>query len=178
MRNPRRLPFLYTLILAMAAISGHPATAESLGPISEETPPASCNPGSFISAIKCTGRYCDNIRISCGRFANAALGSATWMNWVSEEQGASACPANHLVAGFACRGSYCDDISLLCVEVTNLNVISCVAETRRVSEEGGGQLSFSEHSDVAGQLIFATSMKCFGRYCDNKAFRVCEVTAR
>ena len=100
------------------------------------------------------------------------------MDWVSEEQGRRDCPANHLVAGFACRGSNCDNISLFCVEVTNLNVTSCVEETRRVSEEGGGQLSFSEYGDKAGQLIFATSMKCFGKYCDNKAFRVCEVTGK
>jgi hypothetical protein len=173
-----RRAFWYSLILAMAAIPGQSAIAESLGPISEETPPAACDPGSFISAIQCTGSYCDNIRISCRRFTNAALGGATWMDWVSEEQGLRLCPPNHLVAGFACRGSYCDNISLLCVEVTNLNITSCLDETRRVSEEGGGQLSFSEYSDVAGQLIFATGMKCFGGYCDDKSFRVCEVTGR
>jgi hypothetical protein len=178
MRIRPRLTFLYSLTVAMAAFAGEPATAESLGPISEETPPAACDPGSFINSIQCTGRYCDNIRITCGRFSNAILGGDTWMDWVSEEQGLRHCPANNLLAGFACRGSYCDNISLLCVEATNLNVISCVDETRRVSEERGGLLSFSEYSDKAGQMIFATGMKCFGRYCDDKTFRVCEVTGK
>ena len=50
--------------------------AASLGPISEETPPAVCDPGYFIEEVHCTGGYCDNIRISCRQLPDAALGRA------------------------------------------------------------------------------------------------------
>jgi hypothetical protein len=170
----KRLSLLFLAILLFFVMTWRSATAESLGPISEETPPATCNPGSFISGIRCTGSYCDNIKISCAVFRGAALGRASWMPWVSEEQGLRECPQNHLIAGLACQGSYCDNVSLYCVEVTNMQAVNC-SNTREVSEEQGGELSF--FSDVP-QGVFARAMKCSGRYCDNKSFNVCEVTAR
>jgi hypothetical protein len=162
-------------ILLIAVMAWRPAAADSLGPISEETPPATCNPGSFISGIHCTGSYCDNVAISCALFRGAALGQASWTAWVSEEQGLRECPQNHLIAGLACRGRYCDNLSLYCVEVTNMRAVNC-SNTREVSEEQGGRLSF--FSDVAGQMVFARAMRCSGRYCDNKSFNVCEITTR
>lgn len=171
----RRLPLiLATLILA--TFTAGAGRAASLGPISEETPPAICDPGSFITEVRCSDSYCDNLRISCGRLPNASLGQARWMPWVSEEQGRRMCPARHLIAGLACNHSYCDNLSLLCVEVTNLRVINC-SQTRSVSEEGGGRLSFfaAIGGDVAGQRVAARGVTCSGRYCDNKSFDVCEV---
>jgi hypothetical protein len=67
------LPILLITMLAWM-LAWHPGAAEELRPISEETPPATCARGSFISGIRCTGRYCDNIQISCARFRDAALG--------------------------------------------------------------------------------------------------------
>src|SRR5215208_1656389 len=97
----KRQPLLYLLIFIITALAWRPGTAETLGPISEETPPATCDPGSFVSGIGCSGAYCDNIQISCKRFSDAALGTAYWMEWVSEEQGWSGvkCPLNHFIAG-------------------------------------------------------------------------------
>jgi hypothetical protein len=171
----KHLSLLFLAILLFFVMTWRSATAESLGPISEETPPATCNPASFISGIRCAGRYCDNMKISCAVFRGAALGRASWTAWVSEEQGLRECPQNHLIAGLACQGRYCDNVSLYCVEVTNMQAVNC-SSTREVSEEQGGDLSFS--SDVAGQGVFARAMKCSGRYCDNKSFNVCEVTTR
>src|SRR3982074_471122 len=97
----KRLSLLFLAILLFFVMTWRSATAESLGPISEETPPATCNPGSFISGIRCTGSYCDNIKISCAVFRGAALGRASWMPWVSEEQGLKGMPAepSHCRAG-------------------------------------------------------------------------------
>jgi hypothetical protein len=170
------LPILLITMLAWM-LAWHPGAAEELRPISEETPPATCARGSFISGIRCTGRYCDNIQISCARFRDAALGPGIWTAWVSEEQGSRACPQKHLIAGLKCRGKYCDNISLYCVEVKNMRADSC-RDTRYVSEERGGSLSFLEGIDVAGQMRFARSMRCSGRYCDNKSFNVCEISRR
>jgi hypothetical protein len=161
-------------ILLFSVTMWRSATAENLGPISGKTPPATCNPGSFISGIRCTGSYCGNMTISCRVFRGAALGQSSWTASFSEEQGRRECPQNHLIAGLACQGSYCDNVSLYCVEATNMQAVNC-SSTPEVSEEHGGQLSF--FTDVAGQSVFARAMKCSGRYCDNKSFEVCEVTA-
>lgn len=161
-------------ILVLIAIIPVVGVADSRGPISEETPPAACDTGSFVSEVKCIGKYCDNIAISCARFRNVNLGRTAWTSWVSEEQGGSrSCPNNYLVAGVACRGKYCDNLSLYCVEVTNATQFSC-STTSSVSEEHGGRLGFFR-GDKAGQLFAATGVQCSGKYCDNKAFNVCEI---
>jgi hypothetical protein len=174
--NGRRVLLFLSMLLVLTV--SPPVTAASLGPISEETPPAVCDPGEFIRDIKCTGRYCDNISIGCLRVREAALGRAVWTSWVSEEgRGAMECPRNHFLAGLACRGRYCDNISLYCVEVANARTGAC-SRTGSVSEEGGGRLSFLSMIDKAGQQVAATGVKCSGRYCDNKSFTVCEISTR
>lgn len=177
MCRPNLIPTLVVVLAVLSlAFPARSATAASLGPISEETPPAICDPGSFVSEVRCTGRYCDDIRITCQALPGASLGRAVWTPWVSEEQGRRNCPRGHLIAGLACRGSYCDNLSLLCVEVTNLRQTNCTG-TGSVSEENGGRLNFfaAGGGDVAGQRILARAMTCSGKYCDNKSFQVCEV---
>lgn len=164
-------------VIAMALLAVAPALAESPGPISEETPPATCDPGAFVIEVRCTGDYCDNMAIRCGRIAGATLGAAMWTPFVSEENGGTrSCPPNHYIAGLACNGRYCDNVSLYCVEATNVAASNCQM-TRKVSEEGGGRLFLGEGIvDAAGQRIAARAMKCTGDYCDNMSFEVCEIT--
>src|SRR5215203_1579503 len=151
----KRHAFFSVALLLISFLGGPPGTAETLGPISEETPPATCNPGAFVTGIRCTGPYCDKIQISCAPFQNATLGQGSWTAWVSEEAGGrKECPASHLITGLPGGGRYCDNISLYCVEVTNMRAESC-RDTRFVSEEQGGSLSFREWIDVAGQMLFA-----------------------
>ncbi len=174
----RRIPkFISVLILVGGLCPGPLAFAASLGPISEETPPAACDAGSFVSGITCQGRYCDNIQIFCARFPGADLGRTEWRPWISEEKGTRNCSANHYVAGLACRGKYCDNLSLYCVELKNYRTFAC-AETRSISEEKGGSLSFLEGVDKAGQRRLAKGIRCSGKYCDNKKFTVCEAVER
>ena len=153
-----------------------PALAESLGPVSEEDPPAVCNPGWFLRSITCTGSYCDNKQISCYRpFADAALGRAEWTPLFSEEQGTRTCPSGFAVAGLACRGKYCDSVSLYCVEITNHSFANCT-DTRFVSEEQPNQVAVFDNPnyDAASQRFVATGLSCKGSYCDNISLRVCE----
>jgi hypothetical protein len=163
-----RLTPLLALLLAL------PCFAASTGPISEETPPATCDPGSVVSEVRCTGSNCDNITISCAVLGKSFVGSSRWTEWVSEEQKTRACPDNYYIAGFACRGSYCDDVSLYCVEFPTARRVSC-GLTARVSEENGGELSFLSQGDKAGQKFAARSLTCTGSYCDNMQFDVCEI---
>jgi len=74
--------------------------------------------GWFVSGIRCTGRYCDNVEITCTKIPGATVGADNhWTPWVSEESSSPAwCgPEPNLIAGFACNGSYCDNISFYCV---------------------------------------------------------------
>jgi hypothetical protein len=163
-------------ILSLAAfgvIASHGGVAQTRGPISEETGPAICEPGDYISGIRCTGKYCDNITINCLRLRDASrVHYGVWTDWVSEEQGRRECPPNHLVAGLKCRGKYCDDIALYCVRAPRMRIYNC-ADTSFVSEEQDGTLWFTQGDDVAK---FAKSIRCSGAYCDNMSFNVCEVS--
>ena len=169
----KRQPFLYLLIFIITAMAWRPGTAETRGSISEETPPATCDPGSFVTGVGCSGKYCDNIHISCKRFRDGAWGgTAYWMDWVSEEQGwrGVQCPVNHFIAGLACRGRYCDDVSIYCVEGTNMAHLGCAFQNP-ISEETDPQ-----HWGAGfGRGAVASGMLCQGRYCDNMRFLVCGV---
>jgi hypothetical protein len=166
---------LLSLLLLMGANDPGSAQTEVLAPISEETPPAVCKSGWFVSGIRCTGRYCDNIEISCAKIPGATMGADyRWTRWVSEESSSPAwCgPGPYLIAGLACGGRYCDNVSLFCVPLVNLSTVRCWT-TRAASEEGSGSLSFLEGSQ-AGPVV-ATQLSCSGGYCDNLSFHVCQI---
>ena len=172
-----RYQFLLSLIVLIALIAWNSGAAQTqvLSPISEETPPAICRSGSFISGIRCTGQYCDNIEITCTQLPGATVGADhRWTPWVSEESTSPAwCgPGPNLIAGLACGGRYCDNISLYCVPLVNLSVIRCL-NTRFVSEESGGFLSFLEGTPSG--VMVANQLSCSGGYCDNISFRVCQI---
>ena len=157
-------------LLASAAM----AQTEVLPPISEETPPAVCKSGWFVSGIRCTGSYCDNIEITCSKLPGSSVGADhRWTPWVSEESSSPAwCgPGPGLLAGMACKGRYCDNVSLYCVPLVNLSSVRCWT-TRSISEEGGGKLSFVEGATAP---VFARQLSCSGGYCDNLAFYVCQI---
>jgi hypothetical protein len=177
MKMISRSRWIAAAVVGWLAFALFGARAETPGPISEETPPAVCDPGAFVVEIHCSGDYCDDVAITCRRFAGATLGSALWLPWVSEEQRRADCPAGSFIAGLACHGKYCDDLSLYCVQVTNATTFGC-SGTAVVSEENGGNLSFFSVTDKAGVEVAARAMSCSGSYCDNKTFDVCEVGVR
>ena len=185
MAKHRKFASLFVLSIAFAA--GRPAMSASLGPISEETPPAVCDPGAFVTGIKCTGKYCDNIRIFCSSPRNIVSASANWTRWVSEEtndegvKGFRSCPGQSYIAGLACNGKYCDKISLYCVQNTSkkFRTKSCKSDrknTKNVSEEQGKRM-FNEAYGGDGSLVVAHGVFCSGGYCDNKSFNVCMTAA-
>jgi hypothetical protein len=164
--------FVWVATSASVAI----AQTQTLSPISEETPPAVCNSGWFVSGIRCTGSYCDKIEITCTKLPGSSVGADhRWTPWVSEESLSPGwCgPGPNLIAGMACGGRYCDNVSLYCVPLVNLSSVRCWT-TRSVSEEGGGNLSFLEGGTPP---VVANQMSCSGRYCDNLSFRVCQIRA-
>jgi hypothetical protein len=173
-----RLSGLRVTLALVAGATALVVAAQTLRPISDETPPTTCRAGSFVTGLKCEGRYCDNLQVTCTPLTGAALGDSSWTPYFSEESaGRENCPANQFVAGLSCRGSYCDDVSLECVEVTNMRAVNC-SSTTFVSEEQGTLQFGAGIIDKAGQQVAATGARCSGKYCDNMAFDVCEIVPR
>jgi hypothetical protein len=76
------------------------------------------SPPAFITGIRCSGKYCDNIKVECGEatapwFGNQRLAvgvtNCSWTGWYSEEQGTAInFGTNRYATGVECNGSYCD----------------------------------------------------------------------
>jgi hypothetical protein len=84
---PSHRVFLLLLNILVIPMACGPAAAQTqvLGPISDETPPEVCSSGWFVTGIRCTGSYCDNIEITCTHLPAAATDGYRWTPWVSEE---------------------------------------------------------------------------------------------
>lgn len=134
---------------------------------SEEYPPIGCGGDTLISAVQCSGKYCDNIRAYC-QPAGAVQADNIWPYYISEESpsNTSVAPAGYWITGMACQGSYCDNIASQWTYVPNLYATNCTW-TPWVSEENGGTLWF-------GSGYYARGVQCSGSYCDNKRFYVCQ----
>lgn len=163
---------LLSLIVALISVSAFGQTT------SDELPPVSCG-NRLVTALRCSGRYCDNITLSCGGPAHQIY-DVKWTAFISEEGGAEAScdlvapffgkadKALGFVTGVKCRGSYCDDVSLQCVSLRDARANETRCQwTRWISEE-------------TGPIVFApgtgaTKMQCRGRYCDDMRFWVCPV---
>lgn len=79
--------------------------------ISEESPSSWSSDDAVVVGAKCSGRYCDNLKLLL-RNHSAAPGS--WSASFSEEQGLGQCSKGSYVAGIGCSGRYCDNLSLYC----------------------------------------------------------------
>lgn len=133
---------------------------------SEEFPPISCDSGSLMSYVQCTGRYCDNIRAYCSP-TGGGLGGSYWTGYFSEEGGGPAvCATGYWVTGLSCQGDYCDNVALQCSYISGITAYNCYW-TGWISEEGGGTLYF-------GAGYYARGARCDGNYCDNMSFYVCQ----
>ena len=81
---------------------------------------ADCPSGMLVNEFQCKGRYCDDVRLQCGRLSGdyrVDLSDVKTANWFSEEEGERLCPDGYYVFGMACRGRYCDGIKLNCRRV-------------------------------------------------------------
>lgn len=81
---------------------------------------ADCPPDMLVNEVQCRGRYCDDMRLQCGRLNDNYRVQAfdlRFANWFSEEEGERLCPDGYYLWGMACRGDYCDGIRLSCARV-------------------------------------------------------------
>lgn len=88
---------------------------------------AVCPYGTLVSRVRCSGRYCDNLRLKCralafGLLADVEDGDAvvTTDLFSEEGDGVGVCPDTYYVRGIECSGKYCDNLRLLCIRVERL----------------------------------------------------------
>jgi hypothetical protein len=162
-----------TLALILTPIVG----AASLGPTSDEHPPVTCDPGSFVEKVTCSGQRCDNVSITCQARPGVATGRAVWTGWFSEEgSGRGRCPAKHFVAGLACNKGWCDNVSLYCVEIPSAPATGACTDTRPTGSGAQATVSVIDNSnlDKAGQKFLASEMRCQGGWCSKLSMCVRE----
>jgi hypothetical protein len=86
--------------------------------ISEETSGGStgggdyiCDSDEWVTGIRCTGGYCDNVSIECTVVSNRGKRFCGWTTWISEETSSASTPAlGYWIDGVDCKGSYCDQM--------------------------------------------------------------------
>ncbi|KYF74779.1 hypothetical protein BE17_20025 [Sorangium cellulosum] len=128
--------------------------------------PIACDSGNAISAFRCRGSDCDNIKGYCSSLGTYNT-STYWTTYFSEEStNWRTCNAGDFVTGFACTGSYCDNVSLQCSHLNGKTWGTCYW-SGFISEENGGTIYFPPNYYIAGA-------KCDGDHCDNMAFYYCQ----
>lgn len=147
-----------------------PAAFNSETPwFSEEQGPAMCPWGQVANGMRCSGSYCDSVKIGCNAYLGAPLGGS-WRPAISEEGGNNLmlCPGDGMVDGASCSGSYCDNISFHCVDTTLHKTNNC-GWTGWFSEETPAWTTI-----VSGEQAVA-GVQCRGRYCDDMRMYLCSM---
>ncbi|MCE9522835.1 MAG: hypothetical protein K8S25_10440 [Alphaproteobacteria bacterium] len=182
-------------LFACAAIASFQAAAQNLPFISEETPPAFCATGFALAKLKCAGRYCDNVKGTCWRYADPpsvpSSQASYWTNWFSEERSGEMIEGanfpkladNYSVAvGIQCRGRYCDDMRLLMLPLRGPRVATLDSKSDypicRISpsfSEEAGNAAPQPAAPSPAFIEFIHRVGCSGRYCDNLRIEWCRV---
>lgn len=137
--------------------------------LSDEQGPRYCPRGSAVIEVACKGDYCDDLQLTCARYARETplghrdVDAHHWSGWYSEENGGhppewpNPEPVTGFVTGAECRGDYCDELRV----DTDADIAPQSAGTPvgNISEEDPPARC------PAGQ--FVTKLLCKGDNCDN-----------
>jgi hypothetical protein len=175
------LVFFAAAVTAATAAGGPPADLKS-APVgvpaprtvanwshltSEELPPLTTFNGTLISAMQCTGRYCDNVALGYEPVPGVNYNRNGWTPYFSEEgTNWQICDGNDsFMTGISCQGSYCDNVSLQCTQVLGKTKGSCA-----------WQPWFSEEAQysILPQGYYAAGLACRGDYCDDFSIFACQ----
>lgn len=137
---------------------------------SDEYGAVSCQSGFAVRGMKCEGKYCDNMILTCCPYMSGSdpAASTSWSNWFSEENP----PNNKVVSntGFVCglraSGEYSDNLSLNLLSSSNLRHIGACQTLELFSEEQTAGSTCAGNAFVAG-------IECWGSHCDNLRLVCC-----
>jgi hypothetical protein len=77
-----------------------------------------CVTGSWVTGMQCTGRFCDNVSLTCTEFTNVNAINCHWTGPVSEENGGTLdFGAGFYARGAKCTGSFCDNMSYFVCQI-------------------------------------------------------------
>jgi hypothetical protein len=88
--------------------------------VSDETGTKACPQDMWVSSIRCSGRYCDNVHFKCREVFKGTTKLKWSINsehgWFSDEEYKSnfACPQYFAVNRIDCGRDYCDDMHFTC----------------------------------------------------------------
>lgn len=161
-----KLKYIVFSLCAMLAICVSVQAYEWTGWTSEEYEPEVCDFDKFQSGFKCSGSYCDSVRLECHNPGISQITNRRWLAQISEEGGGTRfCPWGEFSTGISTSGKYSDNISLECADAPGVSWNDC-EWTSWVSEEGGGTL-------LLPPGYYSVGVQCNGSYCDNKRFFMC-----
>jgi hypothetical protein len=132
---------------------------------SEEFPPLTASNGQLISAMQCTGNYCDNVSLGYENVPGLNHLSNGWTSYFSEEGTYwRTCGGNSFMTGISCQGNNCDNVSLQCTVVAGKSRGSCQ-----------WMPWFSEEAQYSylPQGSYAAGLACRGSNCDDLSILAC-----
>jgi hypothetical protein len=164
----------------LAAIAGTAWAVQKV--VRDEVGPQTCGGDDAVRTVACTGRFCDDVHLTCERvpaFTAIAPSTSTWTDYFSEEGTNYRFCWNGVelgvITGMQCTGSYCDNHRLQCSQLVftsgRVNDSTCFW-SEEISEEFGRAIA----QPPAG--FYATGMMCTGRFCDNLRFHFCRIDPR
>jgi len=128
-----------------------------------------CPSGYALVGWRCSGDFCDNQSLRCGKAPFSISTPKRAPGWYSEESGTFKAGAGEIVVGAQCSGDYCDSLNFY-VAKTGMPFVhghNCT-HTGRVSDENGTNgLQF-----ISG--YYAVEVTCLDDYCDSKTFLICK----
>lgn len=136
------------------------------GYTSDEYPPVTASNSYLVSAMACSGAYCDNVALGYEYLAGANHTSNYWTPYFSEEgTNYQICSGNSFMTGIACKGGYCDNITLQCTYISGKTKSGTCYWSAYFSEEQGVQ--------YIPPGYYVDGVQCSGSNCDNKRMRYC-----
>lgn len=124
-----------------------------------------CDGDEYLTEAKCSGSYCDSMKMRCEPLAPAVFGA--WHETISEEgpSNFTICPFDGMIDRIHCSGSYCDNLQVHCgFPFVPRNECSW---TDWVSEEQNAWTKLDGR--------FAAGIQCKGRYCDSIRLYACDM---
>lgn len=140
------------------------------------TQPATCEWGNPAIGIRSWGSRNGLLNLLCSD-KGLPVSRRFWNGAISEEKpnNETFCGTGGIITGISCAGSYCDNISVECTTVTGKMARNCAWSPRFSGREDRTEAYYFGEERESTTAIYATGVKCFGGYCSEMQFFICEL---